>query len=274
MKANISRRSVIAGAGYAAAASVAGQLRSVARAEEAVQARNSQAGGICLSMLFEDGPKSTFDTDKYLRNHLPLLQEVYGDSIERIELRTMDGTDAPIRSSIVFAGLPSPRATATIWIRDVAAFSQRLSANADRINKDLDALAKANRVVQTDRMVQAFGKPRSAIVTDTLVTSVFFRKPKTATAAPVFDQKYFQESYLPALYTGLGPSAVHRIEATVGMGQGGQAPAVIGAFHVFVRDRDAFDLANMAFREVNKDVAKLTQNTTIMFVETRVKGIG
>jgi hypothetical protein len=273
MKANVSRRSVIAGAGYAAACSVAGQLLAVVRAEEAAQAQRGEAGGICLSMIFEEGPKSTFDTAKYLKNHLPLLQDVYGDSVERIELRATEQTQTGFRLLILYAGLPSPQATTTFWIRDIAAFGQRLSANAARINKELDALANANRLVQTDRIVLALGESRSAITTDTFVVSLYYRQPKTATAAAVFDQKYFQESYLPALYAGLGPNAVRRIEASVGLVQGGQPPAVIAAFHVYIRDRDAFDLAKGALDEALKDQAKLTQNTTHMLVDMRVKGV-
>jgi hypothetical protein len=273
MNANRSRRSVISRAGCVAAGSVAGQLLSVVRAEEAAQAQKNQTGGICLSMIFEDGPKSKFDTDKYLKNHLPLLQDVYGDSVERIELRVIDGTDASIRSIPVFGGITSPLATTTFWIRDIAAFGQKLAANAVRINKELDALAKANRLVQTERVIQAFGEPRSAVVTDTFVFSLYFRQPKTVTAPPAFDQKFFQESYLPALYSGLGPNAVRRIEASMGVVQGGQSPAVIAAYHVFIRDRDAYDLASSAFAEVNKGLATLTQNTTVMFINMRVRGV-
>jgi hypothetical protein len=106
-----------------------------------------------------------------------------------------------------------------------------------------------------------------------MVFSLYFRQPKTATAAPVFDQKYFQESYLPELYSGLGTNAVRRLEASMGVAQGGQSPAVIAAYHVFIRDRDAYDLASSAFAEVNKGLATLTQNTTVMFINMRVRGI-
>jgi hypothetical protein len=273
MNANSSRRSVIARAGCVAAGSVAGQLLSVVRAEEAAQAKKSQTGGVCLSMIFEDGPKSKFDTHKYLRDHLPLLRDVYGDSVERIELRVIDGTDASLRMSLVFGDIPPPLATTTFWIKDIAAFGQKLAANASRINKELDGLAKANRLVQTDRIIQAYGEPRSAVGTDTFVFSRYFRQPKIATADPVFDQKYFQESFLPALYSGLGPNAVRRIEASIGVGQGGQSPAVIAAYHVFIRDRDAYDLASGALAEATKGLATLTQNTTVMFINMRVRGI-
>ena len=60
MKANMSRRSMLAGVGCAAAGSVVGQLLSVARAQEAAQAKQRHTGGICLTMIFEDGPKVKF----------------------------------------------------------------------------------------------------------------------------------------------------------------------------------------------------------------------
>ena len=63
------------------------------------------------------------------------------------------------------------------------------------------------------------------------------------------------------------------MEASLGLVQNGQAPAVMAAYHVFIRDRDAFDFAKNAFTEVSKDVSKFAQNATLMFVDMRVKGI-
>ena len=59
-------------------------------------------------------PRKRHRYDKYLKNHLTLLRDVYGDSVERIELRTprkgTASTDSDIRRQI------SPRA-AHVWIR-------------------------------------------------------------------------------------------------------------------------------------------------------------
>ena len=76
-------------------------------------------------MIFEDGANVKFDTKKYVRNHLPLLREVYGDSVERIELRVVADAEDEIRALVsTVGGLFGVRAATTFWIRDVAAFSQ------------------------------------------------------------------------------------------------------------------------------------------------------
>ena len=126
MKSNVSRRSVLAGAGCAVVGSAVGQLLAVARAQEAAQTQQGRAGGICLSMVFEDGSKVKFDTEKYVKNHLPLLREVYGDSVERIEVLAAPERDpkALIHSVPMFAGIPAPRAATTLWIKDVSAFGR------------------------------------------------------------------------------------------------------------------------------------------------------
>jgi hypothetical protein len=272
MKANISRRSLLAGVGCAAAGSAVGQLLSVARAQEAVQAKQGQAGGICLTMIFEDGPKVKFDAAKYVRNHLPLLRDVYGDSIERIELRTAPEIDSSIRLIKTYGGMPVVRAATTFWIKDVPAFSQKLAANADRVNKDLDAVAKGgNRLVQPDRIVMALDDARSKVVVDDHVYSVYFRP---AAGEPAFDQRYFVEVYLPKLYSLFGSRAVRGLEATTGMDQGGQKAVLIGAFHLFMRDRSAFDAeAKRAFDEILEYTKKLTQNTMAVANDMRVAGV-
>jgi hypothetical protein len=271
MKAKISRRSLLAGVGCAAAGSAVGQLLSVARAQEAARAQQGQAGGICLTMIFEDGPKVKFDSGKYVKNHLPLLREVYGDTVERIELRTAPEIDATTRLIKTYGGMPVVRAATTFWIKDVAAFSQKLAANADRVNKDLDAVAKGNRLVQPDRIVMALDDARSKVVVDNHVYSVYFRP---AAGEPAFDQRYFVEVYLPRLYSLFGSSAVRGLEATAGMDQGGQKAVLIGALHLFIRDRSAFDAeSKRAFAEILEYTHKLTQNTMAVFNDMRVAGI-
>ncbi|MEO6078207.1 MAG: hypothetical protein ABIQ86_00280 [Steroidobacteraceae bacterium] len=271
MKANMSRRSMLAGVGCAAAGSAVGQLLSVARAQEAAQVKQGQTGGICLTMIFEDGPKVKFDAAKYVQNHLPLLREVYGDSVERIEMRTAPEIDAGTRIIKTYRGMPVVRAATTFWIKDVAAFGQKLTANADRVNKDLDAVAKGNRLVQPDRIVMALGDAHSAVGVGHHVFSVYFRP---AAGIPAFDQRYFTEVFLPKQYSLFGTYAVRGLEATVGMDQGGQKAVLLGAFHIFIRDRKVFEEeSGTAFVEIQEYTEKLTQNTMAVFNDMRVAGI-
>jgi hypothetical protein len=207
---NMSRRSLLAGVGCSAAGSAVGQLLSVARAEEVAQPGQGPTGGICLTMIFEDGPEVKFDAAKYVKNHLPLLRDVYGDSVERMELRTAPEIDSTIRLIKTYGGMPVVRAATTYWIKDV----------------------------------------------------------------PAFDQRYFTEVFLPRQYSLFGSNAVRGLEATTGMDQGGQKAVLLGAFHLFIRDRKVFDEeSKRAFDEIFEYTKKLTQNTMAVFNDMRVAGV-
>ncbi len=293
MEPNISRGSLLAGTGCAAAGSLVGQLLAVAQAQEATQAKQGQSGGICLSMVFEDGIKVKFDADNYVKSHLRLLHEVYGDSVERIETCAAAVREGLITTVALNAGIPMPRAVTTLWIRDVPTFSQKLGANADRINKELSAVSYGNRLVQPNRVVLELGEARSAITTDTEVFCMYFRqyvpltgkadgpgakiireKAARAATAPPFDARLFSEVYVPKLFAAFPTFAVRRIEATVGMEQGGQKPAQFAAYHLFIRDRAAYDATwPNAFAQVKEEATQLQENAVMIFSDMRVKGI-
>lgn len=288
MKSNLSRRSVLAGAGYVAVGSAVGQLLSVARAQEAAQARPGQPGGVCLSMVFEDGNKVKFDTENYVKNHLPLLREVYGDSVERIEVHAAPERDpkALVLSVPMFAGIPVPRAATTLWIRDVAAFGQKLAANAQRINQDLDAVSYGNRLVQPNRVVLELGDARSDIAVDTPVVSNYYRQfvaykrnkddipVPPAGSVPPFDTRVFVESYLPRLYSLYGSGAVRRLEATVGIDQGGQKAAQIAAYHLFVRDRSVLEAQTVnVYQQLKEETTQFNLSGVRLFSDMSVKGV-
>src|SRR5690606_30559880 len=111
-----------------------------------------------------------------------------------------------------------------LWIRDVPGFSQKLGANAERINKDLDSAARGNRLVQVDRIAWETGDARSEVPQGCDVFSVFYpaasrpmRAMPGAPAAgaapsPTFDSRYYVEAYLPRLYALYGAGAVRRVE--------------------------------------------------------------
>jgi hypothetical protein len=283
MRSSISRRSVLAGVG-----SAVGQLLSVARAQEAAQARLGQAGGVCLSMIFDDGTKVTFDTEKYVSKHLPLLREVYGDSIERIEVHAAPDRDpkALITSVAMFAGIPVPRAATTLWIKDITAFGQKLASNAARINKDLEAVSYGNRLVQPNRVVLELGEPRSEIMTGTQVVSNYYRQfvaykrnredvpvPPPG-SVPGFDARLFVESYLPRLFSLYGAGALRRLEATLGMEQGGQKPAQIAAYHFYIGDRAAFDRSTPdVYMQLREETAAFNPSGVRLLSNMLVKGV-
>jgi hypothetical protein len=269
----MSRRSVLAGAGLALAGTTMAQLLSVARAQEAAQAQADPQ--ICLSMLFESGQKSRFDTDKYIKRHLPLLREVYGETVERIELRTASSTDLGIPSALL--------ASTTFWIRDVAGFGQKLTANAARINEDLDNVAKCNRIVQPDRIVSVLGEERGRIPLDAHVFSFYYRDPtgsgaafarQPAASAPAadFDQRHFTESFLPQVFSLYGSNVIQRLEGMVGLDQSGRKATQVASYHAYIRDRTAYDQkSGSVFSQVAKDGGQYMQAFSPIMADLRLK---
>lgn len=297
----ISRRQLLARTGGVLAGSAAAQmLAAVAMAQDAA---SPQSSGLSMTMLFMNDAKAKFDSGKYVSKHLPLLRSVYDDTVERIELRTA--------ASSAMGMPPAMLATSTLWIRDVQAFSQKLAANAERINKDLDSIARGNRMVQVDRVALQMGEARSDVAANSSVFSMFY--PATAPSfgpgaggrgrggpaagppapaggaeganegesggaarpsGPRFDPGYFVQTYMPNVYSLWGNDVLRRVEATLGMDQGGQKAAHLGAYHLMIRDRVAYDTkARTVFGELQKDSGKFT-NVFPMLADLRVTAIG
>jgi hypothetical protein len=305
---------LLAGGGRIAVASAVGQmLAAVAHAQDAAPAAAPAGPGLCMTMLFMQGQKARFDSAAYAKKHLPLLRQVYGDSVERFEMRTANASAQGMPSSIL--------ASATMWIRDVPGFSQKLGANAEQINKDLDSVSKGNRLVQVDRIVLQMGEARDSVPDNSNVFSLFYAAsgggmggfgmggpgmggpgmggpgmggpgrgggrgapggaPGGAAAgssggtpaAPKFDPAFFVDVYLPKLYSLYGSDAVRRLEATLGVDQGGQKATHIGAYHLSIRDRKDYDRKQgSVFTELQKDSG---QFTTIfpLFADMRVSAV-
>jgi hypothetical protein len=283
MKGGVSRRSVLAATCHALAGTAAGQmLAGLARAQDAA---SRPPAALSMTVLFPGGGRAKFDADKYVRKHLPLLKEIYGGSVERIEVRTAASSSTGMP--------PAMLAMSTMWILDVPAFGQRLAANAERINKDLDAASRGNRLVTVERVALELGEPRGTVSQGDQVFSLLYpAKPMAMGPLPAgrggppprggggpppettFDTRYFVEEYLPRLYALYGEEAVRRLEATLGQDQGGQKATYVGAYHLLIRDRGAFDRkSGSVFTELQQDAGRLTNIMIPMLADMRVNAI-
>jgi hypothetical protein len=248
MNGSFSRRSMLAGMGGAAVAGTfASTISATLRAAE-----EAGESAICLSMLYPNGDKAKFDARHYQSKHLPLLKSVYGDSIERIELRTPRRPKAPSTSgtsnSPAMAGPamgPPPRviAATSIWIRDLKAFGEKTAASNVEITKDLgNVVTESQPIVQYDKVIVLLGDARNEMAEDTQVFSTYY--PTSPEAR--FDVKYYGEKVIPLMVSLYGAKSIRRIEVTMGSsGQGGAKPAVVAASHFYIRDRAAWDANGM-----------------------------
>jgi hypothetical protein len=261
MSRNLTRRSLLVGAGYVAAyGTLATRLPSLA---EAQQAQPTAAGpALCMSMLFPNDPKAKIDEKLFINKHMPMLRGIYGDSVERIEFRT---------SQSPTSGMPpaSLLASAHIRIRDVAKFSKALTQNSKAINLDLDVAAKGPRFVQIDRLVASLGEELSEVKAGSQVMVVHFPADHTKK----WDDKYFTGTHLPKLFAAYGQSAVRRLEGAVGVDQGDAKAKYRATIQLYVRERSAFeDVVRTGLDELIDDAGKFTALIP-EFNELRVQAI-
>jgi hypothetical protein len=231
----LSRRSLLAGVGSAAVCgSFASSFISLAQAgEAAAPAAAPAAPQMAFSMMFMAGKKTKFDLKKYESKHLPLLKQSYGDSVSRIEMLTANATARGGTVSDI-------RVTTTLYIANLQQFAKLLGAAAPTVNTSIADISTGPTNAQLDRLLYENGKPRSEVLEGHQVVSTYYKEKAGAT----FDTQYFTEVYLPKLRSYYGDGAVRRIEAFMGVPQGGTKPAIVAALHLYIRDRDAFNSAN------------------------------
>src|SRR6185295_788017 len=96
-----------------------------------VRAADSAAGLNALTILYPAGEGLKFNADYYRDHHLVTIMKLYGKTIERFELRTVNAPPPPPPAAAPQAGAaaqpPRPRpqafaAAINIWIADLAAF--------------------------------------------------------------------------------------------------------------------------------------------------------
>ena len=247
----LTRRSLLAGAGYAAGYGALGShMLSLAEAAEVPPA--AAAPQLVLNMIFPNAAKAKIDEKKYVKNHMPLLRKAYGDSVSRIEFRTLVGPPAGVSATSLLA-------SAHLWIKDARAFSQALANNNQAINEDLDGIAKGPRIVQVDRLAAAIGDDISEVTAGTQLLSVLFPVKEGQT----LDENYLVKTHIPNLNVFYGQTVVRRLTATLGVDQGSKA-TYKAAVTLYIRQRNAYDgVERNAFNEMVDDIKKFTTNDVV-----------
>ncbi len=256
----------------AMAAPVVGRMISVARAAE-----EQGESAICLSMIYVNSPKVSFDNRRFAEKHLPLLRNAYGDSIERIELRTprklpgmggnslsKAGTSHVPSTGAAPMGPPPSRvlAAVSLWLRDLKSFGERTVAAGDSIAKDLAEVTEVQPLVQYDKVLSLLGDDRGSIPADGQVYCTYFPAKEGGT----FDATYYGEKVIPLMVSIYGAKAIRRVEYTVGStAQGGGKPPVVASAYFYIRDRAAWDAAGMkAFPQLMAEGPKYTTLTPLV----------
>jgi len=260
----ISRREALRSAGQATAF-----FTLVAALPRCFAAAATGDAAICLSMNYSNAPNASFDAAHYREKHLPMLRGIYGDTVERIELRvprasTMPGapgaggppkaersapTPGSAKAASKMPAMPSPPpspllAAISLWIRDVKGFAEKTAAARGQIADDLAQVVTGSQpVVQYDRVLALLGDGRDSVSVDDEVTSYYFIN----TESGKFDPKDYNDNVIPAMVKIYGEKALRRIEFTLGAkAEAGGQPVVAAAAHYYSRDRAAWDQASMS----------------------------
>jgi hypothetical protein len=268
----ISRRELLCGMGHAAAF---GAL--AAALPRRLNAADSGDAAVLLSMNYANAPNAQFDAVRFGAVQLPLLRQIYGDSVERIELRVpsaamMPAAAAPPKQSRSWSTpgsakavpktptMPQPPASpvlaaVSLWIRDVKGFAEKTAAARSQIAEGMAQIVSGSApIVQYDRVLALLGDARDSIAVDSEVTSYYF----TVGDGGQFDVKDYNDNVIPSMVKIYGEKALRRIEFSMGVkAESGGQPPVAAEAHYYIRDRAAWDQASMAGgRQLAAEAAK------------------
>lgn len=228
----ISRRAILGGMGQAAAmGTVAASLPAQLLAAQPAAAAPKQT--YCLVMLYPAKEGTTFESDIFRDQHLPLLKKAYGTSVDRIELR--------VPGPPQLGEAPQPiMAAVNMWFRDIAEFNKKVAAATKDVNASMANVTKAPAIVQWDQVLAALGEERAAVPVDTVCLSTYFPAKEGGT----IDAKFFAETLYPKMLETYGNAALRRVEVTSGAaGSAGAKPLLLNSAHVYVRDEAAYSEA-------------------------------
>jgi uncharacterized protein (TIGR02118 family) len=272
----IGRREVITGAvSYGMLAAAFG-----ARPAPGFAADTSAQGTTCLTILYAAGPGLHFDPDYYRDHHLVTIMKLYGSTISRFELRTVNTPPAPAGANASSppqtppGGAPPPpryAAAINIWIADLDAFNDNNKKHGATLVKDVPNFTNAMATIQYDKLHGQMGAGRSAVkLGDTCLTILYPNSDGVR-----WDVDYYRTGHMPLIMRLYGPQAIKRFELRKGdTSQNGGKPAYIGSVNIYVNNQKAFDAAGKAHgQELVKDVPHFSSVQPFAY-PTTVYGIG
>ena len=99
----------------------------------------------CITILYPSKDNDDFNFDYYRDVHAPLIKEIMGDSMHKLELRR--GTDVQTGVKPQFV------ATITIWVADWAKYEERVPPRQQEMIDQLPHFTKQMPQVQIDEVV-------------------------------------------------------------------------------------------------------------------------
>jgi uncharacterized protein (TIGR02118 family) len=98
----------------------------------------------CITVLYPGKGNEQFDFEFYRKRHIPLIEDILGNSLHRLEVRR--GQAAPDGSP------PTHIAVISIWIADWAAYERAMAVRAQELIDEVPLFTKVMPVIQTDEV--------------------------------------------------------------------------------------------------------------------------
>ncbi|MEJ1963964.1 MAG: EthD family reductase [Gammaproteobacteria bacterium] len=210
------------------------------------RAQDSAKGVDALTIVYPAGEGLTFNADYYRDHHLKTIMKLYGNTIQRMELRKVPGPAAGAAAPPPpAAGAPPPppryAAAINIWINDLAAFNASNQKHGKTLTDDVPNFTNAQPVIQFDKFHGEMGAARSAPkIGDTCLTILYPNSDGVR-----WDVDYYKKGHMPLIMRLYGEKAIKRFElrkGDAGMAPGSK-PAFIGSVNIYINDQAAFDAA-------------------------------
>jgi len=100
----------------------------------------------CITVLYPAKDNDAFDFDFYVRRHVPLIKDILGNSLHRVEVRrgatANDGSSAPTYTCVT-----------SIWIADWPAYEKAIAARASELIAEVPLFTKVMPVMQIDEVI-------------------------------------------------------------------------------------------------------------------------
>lgn len=245
---NYTRRDIVKTGGSAVtlgmlAAAFGATLPKGARAADNAQGVN------CLTIVYPAGEGLTFNADYYRDHHLKTIMKLYGNTIQRFELRKVNAPPAPPAGAAPPpprpAGAPPPppryAAAVNIWIADLEAFNANNQKHGKTLTDDVPNFTNTQPTIQYDKVHGEMGAKRNAPkIGDTCLTILY---PNSEGVR--WDVDYYTKGHMPLIMRLYGEKAIKRFElrkGDAGMAPGSKA-AFIGSVNIYINEQAAFDAA-------------------------------
>ena len=98
----------------------------------------------CITVFYPSKDNEAFDHEFYRRRHAPLIENILGKSLHKLEVRR--GQPGPDGAP------PAYIAVISIWIADWAAYEKAMAIRAKELIDEVPLFTKVMPIIQTDEV--------------------------------------------------------------------------------------------------------------------------